>query len=236
MIKKLLFFIFLFLLLTTAFLFSQERITKIFFVNLYAENVDVQLGEENNFVFKMEGLEPYSSTYMLKTTKTGQYKLYFKKSSDSEYFFWSKDGTTPIKCDVEAGKSHCILIDYNGAAEYFTLEENFQNGASVCFLNGSDSLLTKMEVGTDWETNTVAFVEDLDVYMITNFVTFNPGKYSLFWQYPAQKEKKRWFYLLNSSGKDKEILNFTNGSYYLFLAYTDGRNDYAKLINITPKN
>ena len=75
MIKKSLFFVFIFLLLATTSLISQERFAKIFYVNLYAENVDVQLGEDNNPVFIMDGLEPYSSTNMIKTTKTGQFKL-----------------------------------------------------------------------------------------------------------------------------------------------------------------
>lgn len=212
-----------------------SKASKICFINLYNEKVDVRLGEETSYVFIMEGLDPFTSTYLLKTSGYGEYKLYYKLSSEKKWDYWVDKKDVPYYCAVESGKSHCIVIDADGNANYFTLTEYEGPGARVCFFNGSDTKMSRMEVGTDWNDETVAYTEDLDSFVISNFVTIKSGNYSIFWQFPSQKRNSTWFYYPDSSGKNKEIFDFKNGSYYLFLAYTKGRDDYAVLYNITPR-
>ena len=233
--KKLFILILIFLTLTTALFFSQERVAKIFFVNLFNEKVDIRLGESDYPVFTMNGLDPFSSTYILNTDKIGKHKLYFKKSVENDYYYWSDDGETPNYCNIESGRSYCIFITTNGQINYFFLKDDLKSGAKVCFINGADSQLSKMQISKDWEKNIAAYTENINTNAITNFVTFLPGIYSLYWQFPNQKEINKYFYLTKDSGNSKLVYAFRDNNYYIFLAYSKARTDYAKLLIITPK-
>lgn len=208
--------------------------TKIFYVNLFDDDVDVRLGDEDDYIFRMIGLEAFSSTYLLETDETGSFKLYFKLNSEDEWYYWVDDDDSPYYCSVERGKSYCILIGWDGRPEYFELNESRSGYPKVCFLNGSRSELTRMEVANEWRDSDIAFANNLSTNTITNFVAIDPGNYSLFWQFPEQEDYDEYYYYPDDSGEYAEVFSFREDNYYLFLAYTVGRTDYAILYNITP--
>ncbi|MBN2547122.1 MAG: hypothetical protein JXB50_15075 [Spirochaetes bacterium] len=77
-------------------------------------------------------------------------------------------------------------------------------------------------------------MENLKENGITTFVSVLPDNYSCYWQFPEQAKQNQWFYYPDATGKNPEIFSFKTGSYFLFLAYTKARVDYAILWNITP--
>jgi len=221
---------------------SNSKEAKIFYVNLFTDDVDVRLGEEDNYIFISNNIGSFTATYMLKTKEFGNYKLYFKKSSDDKYFYWSDNNKKPILNKVEAGKNYCILIDSDGIPHFWELTEKNDNGTNICFLNGTDSILTRMAIGSEWSDKEdpsdvlVTWIDNLDKDMISSFANVEGGDYSCFWQFPNQKKKNIWYYYPDDSGENPEVFNFENGKYYIFFAFTEGRKDYAKLVEITPQD
>jgi hypothetical protein len=207
---------------------------KIFYVNLYDKAVDVRLGTTNNYVFIMNGLGPNKATYMVNASSTGSYGLYFKVSTKDEWTLWTDENDKAYSCDVENNKDNCIVTGTDGHVEFFTLEEADNDaGAKVCFFNGTESKLPRMEVGSVWGTPK-AYIDDLSPNAVSTFVTITPGDYSIFWQFPEQKKKDKYYFNTGSDNKTAEKYTFENGDYFLFLTYSDGRTDYGTLYTITP--
>lgn len=225
-----------FLILASSPVWAQlGRPSKIFFVNLFPELVDVRLGDSENYVFEMEGLEPNSVTYYVETTDFGDYVLYFKLSSEYEWMEWTDDDGYVYDCPVNPGELHAIIVAPDGTVDYYSLEEDRNRGAKICFINGSDAQLAKMEVGVEFDDDDVAYIEDFYPMEISNFVTADPGVYSLFWQFPSQEVNEEYFYYPDDTGDDYERFDFDEGWYYVFLVYTVSRDDYAVLYSITPE-
>lgn len=207
---------------------------KVFCVNLYAENFDFRLGEESKPVISFNGLKPYTPTRMLSSNNFGDHKFYFKLSTEKTFYFWALDGKNAEICPVEADKTYCFVIGVDGSIEYYILDEKKDNNPKVCFLNGSNSTITRMEIGKEFKTDYAAYMEDIKENGISTFVSVKPDNYNCFWQFPEQVKSKEWYYYPDATGKKAEIFSFKNGNYFLFLAYTQGRDDYAMLWNITP--
>ena len=181
-------------LLLCLVIFSGYSQAKIFLVNLYDEWVDVQLGEDYNYVFLMEGLGPNDATYMIETWDYGTYTLWFKLEYEREWSYWWDEYTkTAYDCYVDPGYSYAIVIDPDGYPEFYTLTEDYGRGANVCFLNGTPETLTKMEIG-EWWGNPMAYADRLNYYTITNFVSVDDGWYSLYWQYPFQRRSDEYYF------------------------------------------
>jgi hypothetical protein len=208
--------------------------SKIFYVNLYREMVDVRLGDSENYVFEGSGLEPNSVTYYVETTDFGDYVLYFKLSSENRWIEWTDDSGYFYECPVNPGELHTIIIGPDGSVDYYSLEADRLSGAKICFINGSDAQLAKMEVGEEFDDNNVAYIEDFNPMEVSNFVTATPGYYSLFWQFPSQEVMDDYYFYPDESGEDYEIFYFEESRYYVFLVYTVSRDDYAVLYDITP--
>ena len=202
---------------------------KIFYVNLYNKAVDVRLGSESNYIFIMNGLGPKKATYMVNANPTGSYNLYFKVSTKNEWIQWADASDNAFSCDVVADKDYCIVTGTDGNAMFYTLEEPDETGAKVCFFNGTDANISRMEIGEYWGTPK-AFIDDLSPNAVSSFVVINPGSYSLFWKYCEQKKKT----VLADDGKSSEVYSFESGTYYLFLTYLENSVDYGILYIITP--
>ncbi|KKL52854.1 hypothetical protein LCGC14_2281310, partial [marine sediment metagenome] len=210
------------------------RPSKIFYVNLFSDPVDVRLGDGENYVFEGEALEPNSVTYYVETTDFGDYTLYFKMTSEDEWIEWTDDDGYLYDCPVNPGELHAIIIGPDGTVDYYSLTADRNRGAKISFINGSDAQLSKMEVGVEFDDNDVAYIEDFDSMEISNFVSASPGVYSLFWQFPSQMVNEEHFFYPDDGGDDYERFDFDEGRYYIFLVYTVSRNDYAVLYDITP--
>lgn len=228
-----------FVLLTLIFILINAKTfaadnAKIFCINLYGSKIDFRLGEEKDPVFFMNGLDSFNSTSLLSTSKTGIYTFYFKESTEKKYYFWAKDGKTPEKCPVESGKIYCFVIGVDGSVEYYILTEGKDDNPKVCFLNGSDTDMSRMEVSKSWKNNPVAYVDNLKQNAITNFVSVAVNNYSAYWQFPVQVKTSEYYFYPDKSGKNAEIFSFKKGNYFIFLAYTYNREDYAVIWDITP--
>ena len=224
-----------FLILTSSPVWAQVgRPSKIFYVNLFPDPVDVRLGDSENYVFKVERLEPNSVTYYVETTDFGDYVLYFKLSAEDEWIEWADDEGYLYDCPVNPGELQSIIIGLDGAVDYYSLTADRNPGAKICFINGSDTQLSKMEVGVEFGDDNVAFIEDFNPMEISNFVTASSGVYSLFWQFPSQQVNEEYYYYPNDSGDDYKLFDFEEGRYYVFLVYTVSRDDYAVRYDITP--
>ncbi len=224
------------LILSICVLVAGEQ-AKIFCVNLYSEETDIRLGAQDDYVFLMEGIPEFAASYLLATEATGVYNLYFKLASEDEWYFWADDHGSPYECPVNEDYIYCILIDTQGKVEYYQLTEDFaKNQVKVCFLNGTDDTLAGMAVSKSWADVPVAYVEDVASMSISNFISFKPSTYSLFWQFPSQVKLKQYFFLPDEENAKKPMeLPFSRNAYYLYLTYTKGRTDYATLIDITPQ-
>lgn len=210
-------------------LWSQSA--KIFFVNLFSEPVDIRLGEENNPVFYMNDVDTFTSSTLLTTTAYGSYKLYFKKSTGSKYYYWIDDNEEVMWLPVESGEIYCIVIGTDGVPNYFGLTGGSSRGPKVCFFNGTYYSLERMEVGDEWNEGTVAYTNNLGPDTITNFVTVSPGDYGIFWMFDGDD---MYYYYPDSSG-EVQYYSFDNGEYYLFLAGINSNGDPgAILYNISP--
>jgi hypothetical protein len=204
----------------------------IFFVNLYYDWVDLRVGEQRDYVFMMDGLEPFSATYMLEVWDTGSYDIYYKMDweSDRDWYYWDW-------IDIDEGYIYCIIMDQDGYIEWYWMEDPYyyEYGAYVCFLNGGPYGVYYMEVA-EWgfQDGTVAWCEDLDAYMVTNFVAVDEGEYMLYWQYPEDKRSGDYWYYADDSGRSEEIFYFWDSEYYLFMVWEDydGYID-VELYNIT---
>lgn len=205
---------------------------KICFVNIYEQTLDVRLGEEDNYVFLMEGLEPFLTTRLLNTTNYGNYILYFKLSSEKDWQFWGENDQ-PYYCEVEAGNNYSIVAGYDGTMSYYSMSENASEGAKVCFFNGTSEKIARMEVGKDWNEKTVAYIDNIPSDIISTFVTVTPGNYSLFWQFPSQVRIDEYYFYPTEDGQ-LEVFYLGKGKYYLFLAFTIGRDDRVEFYDITP--
>jgi len=212
---------------------AQSRIAKVFFVNLYNQKVDVRLGEEDDYVFTMAGLDSFSPTYMLETRDFGEYDLWYRLTGDEEWYIWADKDSNPIMCPVQAGQAHCIIADSDGYMSYYTITEEKGSGARVCFFNGSPSTMARMEVGSEWG-EADAFTSNLESYAITNYVSVVSGNYNIYWQLPDQVDNDYYYFYPDESGENAHTFNFKPGNYYLFLAYQKDKGDYSVLYNITP--
>ncbi|MCG8570569.1 MAG: hypothetical protein MJB14_10555 [Spirochaetes bacterium] len=226
--------IFWFCIIILSLSFGQSRVAKIFYVNLYSVPVDIRLGDEDNYIFYRDALESYDSTYLLEVEDFGDYMLYFKTSGEKEWYYWGDDNSQPYYCEVRSGKTHCIVVGVDGRLAYYFLEEPRGKGPKICFLNGTDSELSTMEVGKEFGDYDVAYVEDLSQDTVTNFVVFKEGRYSLYWEFPWQKNRNKYFFYPDETGMEPERILFENNRYYLFLAYSADQDDYAFYIDITP--
>jgi hypothetical protein len=229
--KKIL-ILYVFLLFSVILMFPAKA--KIFFVNLYSENVDVQLGEDNDFVIQELDKEPYTATDMLVTDRMGSYKLYFKTSAEKKWYFWADDKKRARTCVINDGDVLCILFGYEGTINYYIMKEPKGTGAKICLLNGTDETLPKMAVAKTWEGDSDVFVENIDSNVISNFDLLKQGNYGLFWQFEEQVADERYFFYPDDNG-DVEMINFKNGNYYLFMAYKEDDKKYAVWYNITPQ-
>lgn len=211
--------------------------SKIFFVNLYYSDLDVRLGDENNYIFKMINLSSYNATYLLPTTRPGNYNLYFKLSTSDTWIAWGNEKGEKYNCLVEENKSHCILAGTDGNMQFFTMDEEKNTGPKICFINGSDSKLNRMEISETWKKNVAYAFEGLEKNLISNFLAFNEGEYSIYWQFPGGQERSNsYFYIPDESGNSPLIFEFRNENYYIFMAFTESREDYGRLITITPQS
>jgi hypothetical protein len=210
------------------------RPSKIFYVNLFPDMVDVRLGDSDNYVFEGVGLESNKVTYYVETTDFGDYVLYFKLSSEDEWIQWTDEEGYLYECPVNPGELHTIIIGPDGSVDYYSLKADRRRGAKICFINGSDAPVSKMEVGVEFDDNDVAYIEDFNPLEVSNFVTASPGYYSLFWQFPSQEVYEEYYFYPDESGDGYELFDFEEGKYYVFLVYTESRNDYAVLYDITP--
>lgn len=227
--------IIIFLIITTVIAFSEEKSANIFFINLFNKKLDIRLGESENPVFTGNNIDPFSSTSMVKVYSTGRYKLYFKKSEDADFNIWLDDGVNPGYYNIESGKSYCISINPNGRINYFLIEDDPKNGAKVCFINGTDSQLTKMQISKEWDKNIAVYTENINKNSVSNFVSFLPGIYALYWQQQDQKGINEYLYAKKNSGNSKLIYVFRENNYYIYLIYTDNKVNHTKLINISSK-
>ncbi len=209
---------------------------KIFIVNLYEEPVDIRLGESGDPVVYKYNLKSYGATRMTYTTKYGDYTLYFKLSSSDEWYKWADENGDVWSCPVKADKNYCILIGNDGYLNYYTLTEDNKKGPKVCFLNGSDKRVKRMEISKNWKSNVQAYCVDFNPNDISNFVTFSKGSYSMFWQFPFQVADDDYYYNPNDDRTGKEIFKFVDGEYDLFLIYTKGDAEYGVLYEITPQD
>ena len=232
--KKFIIFALLFFSLITYRLYSDEGLSKIFFVNFFSESVDVRLGEEGEDVFQMIGLEPNLTTYLLNTDSFGSYTLYVKLNSSEEWNPFVDNNGKIISCNVEPGKTHCIIIGSDGAIRYFTIKEDAGSGAKISFLNGNNTDVSRMEVSNDWGDNVVGYTENLIGLGLTDFVTFESGNYSLFWQFPDQQSRENYYYYADMEG-NRNVITFEDGNYYLFICYKMDDLDYANVFIITPQ-
>jgi len=222
-----------FILISSSVWAQVGRPSKVFYVNLYSEKVDVRLGDSENYVFNAVGLDPNNVTYYSKTYDFGEYVLYFKLTSEDEWQEWTDEEGYLIQCPVKSDEIHSIIIGPEGAVDYYSLTADRQNGAKVCFINGADAKLSKMEIGVEFDDNDIAYIDDFDPLGISNFVTIEPGTYSLFWQFLNQKINDDYYFYPGDIGTEYELFDFEDGGYYVFLAYTFSREDFAILYEIT---
>lgn len=213
-------------------IFAKEA--KIFIVNLYSEPVDIRLGGSDNPIVSKKSLKSFGATRLTYTKKYGDYTLYFKLSSSDEWYQWADDNGEIWSCPVRADKNYCILIGTDGYLNYFTLTEDNKKGPKVCFLNGSDKRVKRMELSKSWNYGVQAYCVDFNPNDISNFVTFSKGSYSMFWQFPFQILED--YYYANKDLTGKEIFNFVDGEYDLFLIYTKDDAEYGTLYEITPRD
>ena len=158
-----------------------------------------------------------------------------KLSSEEEWIEWTDEEGYLYDCPVNPDELHTIIIGPDGAVDYYSLTADSLRGTKICFINGSDDQLSKMEVGVEFGDNDVAYIEDFYPMEISNFVTASSGVYSLFWQFPSQQVNEEYFYYPDDSGDDYDTFDFEDDRYYVFLVYTVSREDYAVLYDISPE-
>ena len=90
-----------------------------------------------------------------------------------------------------------------------------------------------MQISKYWDNKIATYAEKINVNAITNFVTIYSGIYSLFWQLPNQGNNV-YLTVKKDNSKSQLVYPFRNDNYYLFIAYTDNKNNNAKLIVVTP--
>ena len=91
---------------------------------LFNESVDIQVGEDDDKVFFIDELEPFTSSILLATKNYGSHKLYFKGTAEDDWYFWSDDGETPNYCNVKSGNAYCIVIGVDGTIIYYDSNGN----------------------------------------------------------------------------------------------------------------
>lgn len=226
--------VFLLLIMSSVCAWGTGRSAKIFMVNLFAQDMDAQLGEDKKFIYKVDGLEPYTSSYYVTTENFGSYPLYFKLSSGNDWYFLSDTNEAKVNCTVNPSKIYTIVVDERGVVKIFESDDSFDRGAKLGFFNGSYDVVNRMEIGTKWKEGNIAFSDTLDPYTVTNFCSFKNGGYSLYWQFPHQQTNDDYFFYPDENGVPLQF-KFESDKYYLFMIYTIDDTDYGTLYDITPK-
>lgn len=227
--KKIVFIFLILLVFSITGLYSQNA--KIFYVNLANERMDVRLGEEYDHVFKMPGIEPFKSTYMHEIYREGNYKLYYKPTWQNEWLVWGD--VEPNSCSIQYRGIYSIVIDRDGNPDFHVITEVPTILPKVCVLNGSRSDVSRIEIGEEWAKRIELTFTDVHSGHLGNFTDMYPGYYSIYWQFPSQKDVNEHYFYSDSSGDKPEVFVFKDFNYYLLLIYTVGRKDYAMLFNIT---
>ncbi|MBN1797262.1 MAG: hypothetical protein JW822_01705 [Spirochaetales bacterium] len=212
---------------------SPATPAKIFFINLFNDVVDIRLGDETKPIFLAESINPYGFTALTEVREFGKHILFFKPAVQSEWNSWftaDNDST----CNIEAGKTYCITITIDGSIHFFTMTEDNEQGAKICFLNGSQIQISDLRIAVDSLENKACSIQDLESDTLSNFYTVAAGNYLLFWQFTFQKETDEFFFYTHNMNNQPEPLLFTDAHYYLFCIYTENDAVKALFFDITP--
>ncbi|HOJ64176.1 MAG TPA: hypothetical protein PLE45_07120 [Spirochaetota bacterium] len=221
--KRFYLFIFLFIFFTLN-IYSQS--SKIFCVNLYANPIDLMVGEEDSFIFKGVNISSYQASSYVETTESGSYKIYIKES-DSDQWISLNDKGNVLTYNIDKGGVYVLVVDTQGLTHFFKCKDSKENGAKILFLNGSQKNVSRMEVSKKWkEGSDGVYTENVPAFTVSNIVALESGKYSLFWQFPDQVKNNNYYYYPDKNGNEFKY-NFDKGKYYLFLVYTKNNKEYA---------
>jgi hypothetical protein len=229
--KMILFIIICTLIITGMQSWADAKPSKIFFVNCLISYMDISVrNADNGEIFYRSGISPVSMTTYSEVEKYGKYSIFFKHAEEEEWYFWQKGNGKPVFVPVEEGNIYCVLMQDDGTINYFILNDDSGEGARIAFLNATKNPVEKMEIGEYWNKGTVAMAENLNSYVITNFVLAEPGDYGMFYKLTG---RDTFFTLEGDTGSEFAVVPFVDNSYYVYLIYEDENIWYPYLFDIT---
>jgi hypothetical protein len=214
---------------------SAANDSKIMVINACPKAIFIQfVTATNEVIFETDAIAPNDITRMFSTLENGFYFVNFKYNDADDwtafYDFYEDDD---YLVQLKAGLVCAIIIDANGEIDEHSLVMPDTTLPVVCFCNISTTELTRMEIGTDYMNEFVAFSSDVETLGMTDFTTVDAGNYGLSWESVASSAKGEYTWLPNENDKSLRLLPFETNNIYVFCVFKTDATD-ATLFNITP--
>lgn len=208
--------------------------SKVMIVNAYSKDIFVRITDPyNNVILQTSAIAPEDMTYMLSTSKTGFFFISYKFSETGDWLpFYDYDDEDDYLINLQSGLVCCIVIDGYCDIDEHTLVLPVSSSPLICFCNLSTTTLNRMEIGTDYLIDFVAYTLDIKPLGMTDFTAIDAGNYGLSWATVASAANDEYSWLSDDNDAFK-LFPFENNNLYVYCVH---ENDASKatLFNITP--
>ncbi len=215
-----------------------DTVSNAMIVNAYSREMFIQIVDSHeNVIWQTPALASNDISVMLSTPKTGFFFINYKYSEAGDWLPFSDDsydeGTEDYMINLQSGLVCCVVIDTNGEIDEHTLVLPETDSPVVCFCNLSNTKLNRMEIGTDYMNDFVAFTTDIQALGMTDFTEIDAGNYGLSWETPESGAKDEFTWISNEDDDTLKLLEFENNNIYVYcIQYSDASK--GTLFNITP--
>jgi hypothetical protein len=219
---------------------SNNAASKIMIVNSYSKAIFIRLTDPKHVVvLQTPAIAAEDISYMLSTPKTGGYFIWYKYNETDDWIPFSdnsdEESYSGYEINLAKGLVCCIVITGDGEMDEQTLVLPESDKPLVCFCNVSGTTLGRMEIGTDYMNNFVAYTLNRKSMGMTDFTAIDPGKYGLFWATAAAAANDQYVWLPDDNDATfLRLLPFVNNHFYVFCVFSKDATN-AFLSDITPK-
>ena len=166
---------------------------QVFFINLYYQPVSFQIKKDNTQYCQQLQINPFTVTPLSEINPVKQAKLRFQTKGQKGWYSYYIDEIEQF-IDFKTNQIYAIIMFPNRAIEYYEQKvpekDQEDSNSQICFFNGTNNNIHRMEVGLEWKKNTATFVEKLKPNQLTNFVAIPALEYQLFFQYSQNQESQ----------------------------------------------
>ena len=214
---------------------TDSKDSRLMIINAYSKDIFIKIDDsQGDILYQTDAMPPNDITRMFSTPEDGFYFISYKfNEADNWTTFYDAFDDDDYMIQLKAGQVCAIIVNRYCMIDEHTLVIPDSSLPVVCFCNISPSELTRMEIGTDYMSDFVAFTTDISANGLTDFTAIDSGDYGLFWESIASTAKDEFTWLPKEDDDSIRLLPFENNNIYVFCVFDSDANR-ATLFDITP--